>query len=98
MAKVLRSCFYFTDFQYIIVYTRIRSFTMLYKVLRSTSEWIFCLNHNNNAVLMIKTAQLLFFMFAFELNFLIFSTAGGYKGQYWSHARLCPVSYGFHDL
>ena len=31
---------------------------------------------------MIKTAQLLFFMFAFVLNFLIFSTAGGYKDQY----------------
>lgn len=98
MAKVLRIFFYFIDFQYIIAYSRIRSFTILYKVLRSTSEWIFCLSHNNNAVLMIKTAQLLFFMFAFELNFLIFSTAGGYKDQYWSHARLYPVSYGFHGL
>lgn len=47
---------------------------------------------------MIKTAQLLFFMFAFGLNFLIFSTAGGYKDQYWFHAHLYPVSYGFHGL
>lgn len=47
---------------------------------------------------MIKAAQLLFIIFDSELTFLIFLTVDGYKDLYLFHARLCPASFGFHDL